>query len=181
MNRQESQEHKYKDVYQLITDHNMWTSAVQRTFTPRRAFRKLETLLKYPSLVVIINVEVVLYLIDLGYPEAQITFISDDPIKQELFLQGINCTVLLFNDETTMKYKKKFDGGSINPPFDHSIPFRKIAQDLIKEQLIAVLPNRDLEDTKNLKNISFYKNLSNTAFDEAIYTSLLIVECNNIQ
>ena len=178
MNKQEIQEEKFKGIYQLITDNNMWTTAKQRTFTRRCAFKHLETFLKYPTLLVIINVEVVKYLIDLGYPEAQITFLSDDPIKQELFLQGINCTVLPFNDETIMKYKKKFDGGAINPPFDYSIQFRKIAQDLIKEQLIAVLPNRDLEDANNLKNISFYKNLSNTAFDEAIYTSLLIVECN---
>ena len=172
-----TQEEQFKDLYAELKEE--WVTAKQTNFTPRYAVSQLSVLLACKSIAVFINPEVVKYLVDLGYPAAQITFFSDDEMKQEIFLQGIDCKVLPLNKENIVKYKKHFDGGSINPPFKKSIEIRNMAQSMVKGKLIIVTPNRDLEDKKYLENIEYYKNLSNTAFDEAIYTSLLVVDTEN--
>lgn len=172
-----SPEEEFKNLYNELKDG--WTTAKQTNFTPRYAVSRLAILLGYNSIAVFINPEVVKYLIDLGYPAEQITFFSDDELKQQIFLQGINCKVLPLNKENIMKYKKHFDGGSINPAFAISKEMRKIAESMVKGKLLIVTPNRDLEDEKYLQNVCYFKNLSNTAFDEAIYTSLLIVDTEN--
>jgi hypothetical protein len=172
-----TQEDQFKDLYAELKEE--WVTAIQTNFTPRYTIKQLSILLGCKSVVVFINPEVVNYLVDLGYPAEKITFFSDDELKQEIFLQGINCTILPLNKENIMKYKKHFDGGSINPAFGISREMRKIAESMVKGKLLVVTPNRDLEDRKYLENIEYYKNLSNTAFDEAIYTSLLVVDTEN--
>lgn len=174
MNSLSGPEEVFKDLYDELKTE--WTTAQQTNFTPRYAVSRLYILLRCKSIAVFINPEVVKYLVDLGYPAEQITFFSDDELKEDLFLQGINCTVLPLNKENIMKYKKHFDGGSINPAFKKSKELRRIAESIVKGKLLVVSPNRDLEDSKYLENTEYYKNLSNTAFDEAIYTSLLIVD-----
>lgn len=171
------QEEQFKDLYSELAQE--WTTASQTHFTPRYAVKRLDVFLGCKSIAVFFNPEVVKYLVDLGYPEEQITFFSDDRYKEEIFLQGINCKVLPFNEENRMKHKKHFDGGSINPAFTFSKEMRRIAESMVKGKLLIVTPNRDLEDPKYLQNVEYFKNLSNTAFDEAIYTSLLIVNIEN--
>lgn len=179
------EEQQYKEVYQEwntkdeVTKQDLWTTAIQKNFTPRNAVKKLNELLVCKNIAVFFNPEVVKYLVDLGYPAEKITFFSDDEVKQELFLHDINCTVEKWNMENIMKYKKHFDGGSINPAFKLSKELRRQAESMVKGKLLVVTPNRDLEDEKYLQNICYFKNLSNTAFDEAIYTSLLIVDTEN--
>lgn len=172
-----TQEEQFKDLYALLKED--WVSATQTNFTPRYAVGQLSILLGCKSVAVFFNPEVVKYLVDLGYPAEQITFFSDDEFKQEIFLQGIYCTVLPFNKENQMKYKKHFDGGSINPAFGISKEMRKIAENMVKGKLLVVTPNRDLEDEKYLQNVCYFKNFLNTAFEEDIYTSLLIVDTEN--
>lgn len=172
-------EEGYKEVYNSVQEENLWTDAIQSIFTPRKQV-KVEELLCCENPIIFFNPEVVKYLIDEGYPAEKITFMSDDIVKEELFLSGIDCNVIKYNKENVMKYKKHFDGGSINPPFGDSKRLRKIAESMVKGKLLVVTPNRDLEDEKYLQNVCYFKNLSNTAFDEAIYTSLLVVDTENV-
>lgn len=172
-----TQEEQFKDLYTELKEE--WTTAKQTNFTPRYAVCQLSILLEAKSVAIFYNPEVVKYLVDLEYPAEQITFFSDDELKQDIFLQDINCTVLPLNKENIMKYKKHFDGGSINPAFAISKEMRKIAESMVKGKLLVVTPNRDLEDEKYLQNVCYFKNLSNTAFEEAIYTSLLVVDTEN--
>jgi hypothetical protein len=172
-----NQEEKLKDLYAVLKEE--WTTAQQTNFTPRCVVGQLSILLGCKSVAIFFNPEVVKYLVDLGYPDDQITFFSDDELKQEIFFQDINCKVLPFNKENVMKYKKHFDGGSINPAFAISKEMRKIAESMVKGKLLVVTPNRDLEDEKYLQNVCYFKNFLNTAFEEEIYTSLLIVDTEN--
>ena len=130
-----------KETYANLTEE--WTSAIQTIFTPRKAV-KIEELLECKNPVIFLNPEVVIYLVDAGYPAEQITFFSDDSVK-EVFLEGINCKIVKYNKENQMKHNKQYDGGSINPAFKKSKELRRMAESLVKGKLIVVTPNRDLE------------------------------------
>jgi hypothetical protein len=164
-----------KETYANLTEE--WTSAIQTIFTPRKAV-KIEELLECKNPVIFLNPEVVIYLVDAGYPAEQITFFSDDSVK-EVFLEGINCKIVKYNKENQMKHNKQYDGGSINPAFKKSKELRRMAESLVKGKLIVVTPNRDLEYEKYLQNVCYFKNFLNTAFEEQINTSLLIVDTEN--
>jgi len=186
---EKTQEEEFKDIYAILRndeeekDENgelisyFTNPKAQDVFTSRATVKELHTLMESDDILVICNPELVIYLVNDGYPEEQITFFSDDPIKEETFLDEINCTVLPFNKENIMKYQKQFSAGAINPFFDESVRMRRIAESLVKEKLLFICPNADLQDSKTFDNVSYVKNLQDKAFDEKVFTSLLIIDC----
>ena len=183
------QEEELNSVYELFTldvsedpkGIRHWTyPGTQDNFTPRNAVRRLSYLLKFKTIAVVINPEIVKYLIDLGYPVEQITFFSDDPIKEQAFLQDIDCKVVKLTEANIMKYAKQFDGGVINPPFDETKAFFTKMNRLIKHEYILIVPNKELAGEKNIirDKMVEIENYGQTAFKEDTETSGLIIDVN---
>lgn len=152
-------------------------SKVHHVFTRHKVFEKgVKYLNKKKKNIVIHNWEVCVYLVFLyGFDVKKLAFMSDADWKSEVLKQWLpDITIIKYNETNTMKYQKKFDGGAINPAFAISLELRAIAEKLVTNKLLMVLPSRDFENEKALKNLVYYKSLGDRAFSEQVMTSLCV-------
>ena len=161
-------------LYSIIPQHE---SNVHHIFTSDMAFLKgLKYLNKKKKNVVFFNWEnCVRMVFCYKFDVKKITFISDGDWKSEVLKQYLpDIKIIKYNEANIMKYQKKFDGGAINPAFAISLELRAIAEQLVINKLLMVLPSRDFENEKALNNVVYYKSLGNKAFSEQVMTTLCV-------
>jgi len=152
-------------------------SIVHHVYTPDRAFSKgFKYLNKKKKNVVFFNWENCVRMVWLyKFDVKKITFISDADWKSVVLKEYLpDIKIIKYNEATIMKYQKQFDGGAINPAFAISLELRAIAEKLVTNKLLMVLPSRDFENEKALNNIVYYKSLGSKAFTEQVMTTLCV-------
>ena len=140
---------------------------------------------------VIINIELVEYLIKLGVNKANIKFYSDNAWRAKWATQvsGLNQQNVFMipidkqdlRSYTNTMQKKSVDYVLNNVPFGMFKEFKELAQVLAKEKALIISGSRDYKNSKSFENVEYYKYLGNKAFPTAqIIASLSIVNPNGV-
>lgn len=164
-------------------NYNQPLTAIQWKFTPEVIIRKwLNRFLRLKSktICVILNVEIVLYLIKINYDMNKIYFVSDceertiiakkfgirDENIFKIYKIGNKCFIKQGTDMI-------FNEGIMNPDFGNTPELRRVAEKICKRLTLISDTNHFAQRLDNFNNVEQFENLGRGAFKDAEVTTCI--------
>jgi len=179
---------KASGLSSLLESHNGFIGTRQWVFTNPDLFdiSRISKDISNYTWGVIINIELVECLIQLGVERSNIKFYSDNKWRATwaVKVSGLdesNIFMLPADDKELRSYikmqEKSVDYVLNNVPFGMFKEFKELSQKLAREKALIISGSRDYKNSKAFENVEYYKYLGGKAFPTAqIIASLAIVD-----
>jgi hypothetical protein len=134
---------------------------------------------------VMLNLEFVHKLLQLGLPKEHLHFFADCKFraqwaKQYCGLLESNVYLLPSNIKEYKEFlkpmSKKFDGVFVNPPFKYCKEFRTLAKDMSTRYVWMITKTDHMDDVRRFDDVVYFKHLGDKAFKEQIITCSFLID-----